>query len=63
MNRAKSYEIPKRLVFEAHKQVKTNKGAEEVGHQSLQGFEVDLVGNLSKLWNRMSSEAIFLPRC
>ncbi len=61
MNRAKPYEISKWLVYEAYKQVKANKGAEGVDHQTMQGFEVNLKGNLYKLWNRMSSGSYFPP--
>lgn len=53
--------ISKRLVFEAYKQVKTNKGAEGIDHQSIHNFEENLKGNLYKLWNRMSSGSYFPP--
>lgn len=55
MNPTKSYDIPKRLIYEAYKRVKANKGCEGVDEQSLKGFEQDLENNLYKLWNRMSS--------
>jgi len=61
MNKAKPYRISKRLVFEAYKQVKANKGAEGLDHQSIQDFEVNLKDNLYKLWNRMSSGSYFPP--
>ena len=42
MDKAKPYQISKRLVYEAYKQVKANKGAEGVDHQSIWDFEQDL---------------------
>ncbi len=57
----KSYEIPKRAVWEAYKRVKANRGAAGVDGQSLAAFEVDLQGNLYKIWNRMSSGSYFPP--
>lgn len=59
MNKAKPNVISKRLIFEAYKQVKANKGAEGVDHQSIQSFEENLRANLYKLWNRMSSGSYF----
>ena len=61
MDKAKPYRISKRLVYEAYKKVKANKGAEGVDHQSIWDFEQDLKGNLYKLWNRMSSGSYFPP--
>ncbi len=59
MNRTKSYEISKWIVFEAYKQVKANKGAEGIDGQTMQDFERNLKDNLYKLWNRMSSGSYF----
>ena len=39
MTQAKSFEIPKRLVWEAYKRVKANRGAAGVDEQSLKEFE------------------------
>jgi RNA-directed DNA polymerase len=61
VNKAKPFLIPKRLVYEAYKQVKANKGAAGVDHQSLHNFEENLEGNLYKLWNRLSSGSYFPP--
>jgi len=61
MNKAKPFQIPKRLVYEAYKHVKANKGAEGVDHQTIQDFESDLKNNLYKLWNRLSSGSYFPP--
>ena len=57
----KSFEIPKRLVWEAYKSVKANKGAAGVDGQSIEDFESDLRNNLYKIWNRMSSGTYFPP--
>ena len=57
----KPFEISKRLVWEAYKQVKANKGAAGVDGQSIEDFEVDLKNNLYKIWNRMSSGTYFPP--
>jgi RNA-directed DNA polymerase len=61
VNKAKPYQIPKRLVYQAYKQVKANKGAEGVDRQTIQGFEENLKDNLYKLWNRLSSGSYFPP--
>lgn len=58
---SKSFEISKHLVFEAYLRVKANKGAAGVDGESIEQFEVDLKGNLYKLWNRMSSGCYFPP--
>lgn len=61
MEKAKSWSIPKRLVWEAYKRVKANRGAAGVDDQSIEEFEADLKNNLYKLWNRMSSGSYFPP--
>lgn len=61
MDKAKSWSIPKRLVWEAYKRVKANRGAAGVDDQSIEEFESDLQNNLYKLWNRMSSGSYFPP--
>src|SRR5512134_2907031 len=61
MRTAKSYEIPKRLVWEAYKRVKANGGAAGVDEQSLLEFEGELGNNLYRIWNRMSSGSYFPP--
>ena len=59
MKQTKSYEIPKRLIYEAYKRVKANKGGAGVDSQSQKDFDKDLENNLYKLWNRMSSGSYF----
>jgi group II intron reverse transcriptase/maturase len=49
------------MVFEAYRRVKANRGAAGVDGESITQFEVDLKGNLYKLWNRMSSGCYFPP--
>ena len=57
----KPFDIPKRLVWQAWKQVKANGGAAGVDGQSIADFEADLKDNLYKVWNRMSSGTYFPP--
>ena len=61
MSEAKPYNIPKRLVWEAYQRVKANRGAAGVDGVSLAAFELDLKGNLYKIWNRMSSGSYHPP--
>ena len=46
MEKAKPFQISKRIVFEAYQQVKANKGVAGVDRQSIQAFEQDLKDNL-----------------
>jgi RNA-directed DNA polymerase len=57
----KSFQISKRLVWEAYKRVKANKGSAGVDGQSIEAFETDLKNNLYRIWNRMSSGTYFPP--
>ena len=61
MSTAKPFIIPKRLIWEAWKQVKANGGAGGVDDVSVSEFEEELGGNLYKLWNRMSSGSYMPP--
>ena len=61
MSEAKPFEIPKRLVWDAYRQVRANRGAGGVDGVSLAAFEKDLKGNLYKIWNRMSSGSYHPP--
>jgi RNA-directed DNA polymerase len=61
MDRAKSFCIAKREVWEAYKQVKANRGAAGVDGQSIEDFDRDLSKNLYRIWNRMSSGSYFPP--
>ena len=55
----KSFEIRKRLVFEAWEKVRANSGAPGVDAVSIDDFAAKEVDNLYKLWNRMSSGSYF----
>ena len=57
----KPFAISKRLVWEAWRRVKANKGAEGVDEESIQAFEENLRGNLYKVWNRLSSGSYIPP--
>lgn len=61
MNKTKSFDIPKKLVFEAFKLIKANKGEAGIDDMSLEKFEENLKDNLYKIWNRMSSGTYFPP--
>ena len=55
----KSFDIPKRLVWEAFQQVKANGGSAGVDQESIEAFESKLGDNLYRLWNRMGSGSYF----
>lgn len=57
----KSFDIPKALVLQAYKLVKTNAGAAGVDRESLDDFENNRRDNLYKIWNRMSSGSYLPP--
>jgi RNA-directed DNA polymerase len=57
----KSFDIPKMLIWEAYRKVKTNKGAAGVDEVSLTDFARDERKNLYKIWNRLSSGSYFPP--
>lgn len=57
----KPFSISKELVWEAYKQVKSNKGTAGIDQESMDQFEQNLKGNLYKLWNRMASGSYFPP--
>ena len=57
----KPFAISKRLVWEAWRTVKDNKGVAGVDEESIQAFEENLRGNLYKVWNRMSSGSYIPP--
>jgi len=61
MTETKPFDISKRLVWDAYKRVKANRGAAGVDQQSIAEFELSLAGNLYRIWNRMSSGSYFPP--
>jgi RNA-directed DNA polymerase len=52
---SKSFDISKKLVWEAYQKVKANKGCAGIDGESMVAFEVKLKDNLYCIWNRMSS--------
>jgi RNA-directed DNA polymerase len=61
LEKTKSYDISKHIVWEAYKRVKANKGAAGIDDESITNFEEKLKDNLYKIWNRMSSGSYFPP--
>ena len=49
MNEAKPFEIDKRLVYEAFKAVKSNKGSAGIDNIEMDAYENNMSGNLYKL--------------
>jgi RNA-directed DNA polymerase len=47
--KTKSYNIDKKLVYDAYKAVKDNAGAAGVDKQTIEQFDADLMGNLYKI--------------
>jgi RNA-directed DNA polymerase len=48
-------------VYDAYKAVKANAGAAGVDEQTIRQFDANLMRNLYKIWNRMSSGSYFPP--
>jgi RNA-directed DNA polymerase len=61
MKESKPYAISERIVREAYRVVKSNKGAAGIDGESIAEFERNLENNLYKIWNRMSSGSYFPP--
>ena len=57
----KPFAITKWEVWEAYRQVKSNRGAPGVDGVTIEEFDKDLKNNLYKIWNRMSSGSYFPP--
>lgn len=58
----KSLPITKQMVWNAFRKVKSNKGSAGVDQVSLEEYQKDLLNNLYKLWNRLSSGSYFPPQ-
>ena len=56
---SKQIPITKKMVKEAYRKVNSNKGSAGVDEESLEKFQEDLLNNLYKIWNRMSSGSYF----
>jgi len=61
VSQSKPFDIAKQEVWEAYKCVKRNNGAAGSDGQTIEEFEIDLKGNLYKIWNRMASGSYFPP--
>lgn len=55
----KTVPITKNMVREAYRKVRSNQGSAGVDKESLEEFQMDLSGNLYKLWNRLASGSYF----
>ena len=55
----KSVPITKKMVWDAYKKVKSNKGSAGVDLQALEGFEKVRSKELYKIWNRLASGSYF----
>jgi RNA-directed DNA polymerase len=61
LNVAKPFEISKKLVFQAYREVKAKGGSAGIDQESIEQFERNLKDNLYRLWNRLSSGSYFPP--
>ena len=60
-NETKSIRISRRMVWEAYKKVRANKGSSGVDAVSMEQFDAKRSSHLYKLWNRMTSGSYFPP--
>lgn len=60
-NDTKTFPVTKKMVSEAFRQVKANRGSAGVDGESIQEFEANLSANLYRIWNRMTSGSYFPP--
>ena len=61
MKQEKSYDIPKRLVWQAYKAVRRSRGAAGHDGQTIAQFDENRGRELYKIWNRLSSGSYFPP--
>jgi RNA-directed DNA polymerase len=57
----KPFGISKRVVMEAWRHVRANRGAAGIDDESIEMFEANLKANPYRIWNRMSSGTYFPP--
>lgn len=57
--KSRTVPITKEMVKAAYRKVKANQGSAGVDKESLEEFQTDLLNNLYKLWNRLSSGSYF----
>ena len=55
----KEHPITRKMILDAFKLVKSNKGAPGADEQSIEQFDQDLAANTYKLWNRMTSGSYY----
>ena len=58
---ARSYDIFKQVVWQAHQRIKANKGVAGIDDQTTEDFEHDLKGNMYNIWNRRTSGSYLPP--
>ncbi len=61
MQEAKPFTIDKRLIYEAYKKVRENRGSAGVDKETIKKFEENLPDKLYCLWNRMSPGS-YMPK-
>jgi len=59
VGKAKPFDIPKRVVWEAYQRVRANRGAAGVDDQSIEAFDRDVKNNLFKLGTDCHRAATF----
>ena len=60
--KSKPIPITKKMVKEAYRKVNSNKGSAGVDEESLKEFQENLLKNLYKIWNRLSSGSYYPPQ-
>lgn len=61
MSKTKAFSISRRLVSQAYRKVRSNRGAGGVDEVSLKEFHKEYQGHLYRIWNRMSSGSYMPP--
>jgi RNA-directed DNA polymerase len=61
LKQSKSFEIPKRLVWESYQAMRKNRGAPGYDGVTVTEFNKNRDGHLYKIWNRLSSGTYFPP--
>jgi RNA-directed DNA polymerase len=57
--KSKTVPITKEMVRIAYRKISANQGSAGVDKKSLEAYHADLLNNLYKLWNRLSSGSYF----
>lgn len=61
MQETKPFQIDKRIIYEAFKKIRSNRGGSGIDGLDMAAYEQNLGSNLYRLWNRMSSGS-YMPR-